>query len=415
MNIAVFVWEFPPRIVGGLGIYAAEISQQFIKLGNDTTIFTMNDGALPTRGMWRGIEVHRPLLTDIGDAFHSFVAEDIRKWGPGMKFFSDVMMYNILSASKLINDLVPHERRRIDLVVAHDWLSIIGGMASKRGLKVPLIFHVHSTERGRSMGGGSAVVGELEYRGGQVADLVITVSHSMRDELIGLGFPEEKIRVCYNGVDPQKYDPDKVDLRMVEEVRRGYGLQPGDFMILFVGRLVAIKGVDRLVMAMPYILNKFPKAKLIVVGLGDMQPYLVNLVDSLGLRDSVKFCFKFLSEEDRILHYAACDVAVFPSLYEPFGIVALEAMSMAKPVVVGVGKMSGMGEVVIPSGHQQTGFHVNPYDPVDIASGVVKALSDPEASKSYGRNGRERVVKCFTWEKVAEDTLRIYEEALKRP
>ena len=143
-------------------------------------------------------------------------------------------------------------------------------------------------------------------------------------------------------------------------------------MILFVGRLVWIKGVDKLIRAMPQVLQKIPNAKLVVVGLGDMRDYLEGLVRNLHLEDVVKFRFEFIPEEERIAHYAACDVAAFPSLYEPFGIVTLEAMSMEKPVVVGAAGTSGMREIVSISGPDQCGFHINPNDPIRYCLGNYK-------------------------------------------
>jgi len=204
MNIAMFVYEFPPRIIGGLGTYAGEVSQQLVRLGHDVIVFTMNNGKLPERETWHGVEVHRPAHLDLTDSLPALVSEDLRRWGRGLKFFSDIFAYNVLSASRLVNELVAKEERKIDLVAAHDWLSVVSGTCCKRELNVPLAFHVHSTERGRTMGGGSPVVNALESTGGTASDLVVTVSHAMRDELMGLGFSERKIRVCYDGVDPNK-------------------------------------------------------------------------------------------------------------------------------------------------------------------------------------------------------------------
>jgi len=162
------------------------------------------------------------------------------------------------------------------------------------------------------------------------------------------------------------------------------------------------------------VLQKKPNAKLVVVGLGDLQDYLVNLVKTMKLEGSVKFRFEFVPEEDRILHYAACDVAVFPSLYEPFGIVVLEAMSMKRPVVVGAAGISGMREIVIPCGDEQCGFHVNPSNPADIAWGIVSCLESPEKVKWLGNNGRRRVLNDFTWDEIAGKTIALYEEMTKR-
>jgi glycosyltransferase involved in cell wall biosynthesis len=416
MKIAVLVYEYPPKIVGGLGTYAAEITRKFVLMDHDVTVFTMNDdaGTLPTREIWRGIEIHRPLHLDVSDSLPDVIAEDIKKWGRGLQLFGKLLVYNYLTASKLINELIKKEGMKYDLVVAHDWLSVIGGVTVKKESGLPLVFHVHSTEKGRTLGNGSNVVSNIELRGATIADMIITVSYAMKDELIQLGFPRDKIHVSYNGVDPKKYDPASVSAEQVRKIREYYGLKDDDLMILFLGRLVGVKGVDKLIMAMPHILPKFPKARLVIVGVGDLQEYLVNLVRTMRLDDYVRFRFNFISEEERILHYAACDVAVFPSFYEPFGIVALEAMSMERPVVVGATGVSGMREIVVCCSEEQCGYHIDPNNPSDIAWGMASVLESPEKRKWLGRNGRKRVLNEFTWNKIAEKTANLYEQLLKR-
>jgi len=416
LKMAVLVYEYPPKIVGGLGTYAAEITRKFVLLDHDVTVFTMNDdtGGLPTRELWRGIEIHRPLHIDVSDSLPDVIAEDVRKWDwGGIHLFSKILVYNYLTASKMVNELVRSEGYLFDLVIAHDWLSAMGGIAIKRELDLPFVFHVHSTEKGRTMGNGSEVVSNVELRAAQTADMVVTVSNAMKEELIGLGFPAEKIRVVYNGVDPQKYSREVVSEEKIQEVRQRYWLKDNDIMILFLGRLVWVKGVDKLVAAMPHVLQKIPNAKLVIVGLGDMRQYLERMVQNLKLQDIVKFRFEFIPEEDRIAHYAACDVAAFPSVYEPFGIVALEAMSMQKPVVVGASGVSGMREVVAPSGQEQCGFHVNPNDPNDIAWGIISSVQDPQRKLQLGQNGRNKVLKEFSWDEIAKKTIQAYNELLE--
>lgn len=416
MKIAVFVYEYPPKIVGGLGTYAAEITRKFVLNDHDVTVFTMNDdeGSLPTREIWRGIEVHRPLHIDVSDSLPDVIAEDIRKWGRGLHLFGKLMVYNYLSAAKLINELIKKEGMKYDVVVAHDWLSAMGGITVKRESNLPFAFHVHSTEKGRTLGGGSGVVSNIELRAGNTADLIVTVSYAMKDELAQLGFPKEKIQVSYNGVDPQKYNPAKVSPEDVKRIRAKYGIKDDELMILFLGRLVAVKGVDKLIMAIPHILRTVPKVKLVIVGVGDQQEYLTNLTRTIRLDEYVKFCFDFIPEEERILHYAACDIAVFPSYYEPFGIVALEAMAMEKPVVVGAAGVSGMREIVVCCGEEQCGYHIDPNNPSDIAWGVINALESPERRKWLGKNGRKRVLAEFSWSKIAEKTVALYESIAKR-
>ncbi len=413
MEIAMLVWEFPPRVIGGLGTYAAEISTQFVRMGHDVTVFTLNGGGLTTRDVWSGVEVHRPLLVNIIEAFPNFMIEDIKKRYHNLDFLANILCYNISSSLILANDLVKRERRQFDIIVAHDWLSIVGGMISRRETKKPLVFHVHSTERGRTLGGGSQYISELELQGGLTADRVITVSSAMRDELISLNFPEAKISVCRNGVETEKYNPAMVNREATKRLRESYGISDDEKMIFNIGRLITIKGVDRLVMAMPSILKKIPKAKLVIVGLGDLQRYLVDLVTALGLQNVVKTRYDWLCEEERLLHFAACDVCVLPSLYEPFGIVCLEAMSMAKPVVVGAAGVSGMRDIVIHTGEDQCGYHVNPSEPEDIAWGTVRVLEDSNHAEMLGRNARRRVKEHYTWEIAAKNTLNVYEEILK--
>jgi len=404
-------------IVGGLGTYAAEITRKFVLDDNDVTVFTMNDdaGSLPTREIWRGIEIHRPLHIDISDSLPDVVAEDIRKWGmgKGIQFFSKILVYNYLSASKLVNELIRKEDFKYDIVVAHDWLSAIGGMTVKREVGMPFAFHVHSTEKGRTLGNGSVTKSNIELHAARVADLIVTVSYAMKDELVGLGFPKEKIQVSYNGVDPDKYNPSTVTPDQVKKIRAMYDVKDDEEMILFIGRLVGVKGVDKLIMALPHILQKNPKAKLVIVGLGDLQEYLMNLVKATKMSDFVKFRFEFIPEEERILHYAACDVAVFPSFYEPFGIVVLEAMAMERPVVVGAAGISGMREIVVCCGDEQCGYHIDPNNPSDIAWGINSVLENADKKKWLGKNGRKRVLNEFTWDKIAAETLGLYEQIPK--
>lgn len=180
-------------------------------------------------------------------------------------------------------------------------------------------------------------------------------------------------------------------------------------MLFFLGRLTWVKAVRNLIQAMPLILNEYPKTRLVILGKGEEQKDIAETANRLGIKDKVVCRFEFIPEEERILHYAAADVCIFPSVYEPFGIVSLEAMATAKPVVVGAHGVVGFREQIIPSGPDQNGVHVNGEDSADIAWGVKEVLKDPERAKRWGENGRKRVLQYFTWKKVAEQTLQIYQ------
>lgn len=408
MRIGFFVWEYPPRLVGGLGTYAEYITREFIELGHDVTVFTLNPGNLKTREVWKGVEVHRPLIADASNVFPFIVTEDLKRWGTNIRFFNDIFIYNILSATKFINQLVRKDNIHYDVVCVHDWLSSIAGMIVKNETKIPVVFHVHSTEWGRSGGQGSTVVSYLEHSMAEVADHIITVSYAMRDDLIRHGWNAPKISVVWNGVDPERYDPEKCAPEDVRRLREKYGVGEDGQMILFLGRLTWVKGVRNLVQAMPLVLGEYPKAKLVILGKGEMEKDIIETAGRLGVKDNVICNFEFVPEDERILHYAASDVCVFPSVYEPFGIVSLEAMAMKKPVVVGARGVVGFREQVVASGPEQNGVHVNGEDPADIAWGIKEVLRDPQRAKVWGENGRNRVQQYFTWRKVAEETIEIY-------
>ena len=409
LRIGFFVWEYPPRLVGGLGTYADYITREFIKLGHEVTVFTLNEGDLKTKEDYNGVDVQRPIITDASNIFPIFVTEDLRRWGTNIRFFNDIFMYNVLSASKFINQLVKKENLKFDVVCVHDWLSSIAGIIVKNETKIPVVFHVHSTEWGRSGDTGSSVVSHLETATAEMADRIITVSHAMRDDLVKHGWSGSKISVVWNGVDPEHYNPAKYSQADAQKVREKYNIGPDEPMLLFLGRLMWVKSVRNLIQAMPLILEDYPKVKLVILGKGEEQKDIVETANRLGINDKVLYRFEFVPEEERILHYAASDVCIFPSVYEPFGIVSLEAMSMAKPVVVGARGVVGFREQVISSGPDQNGVHVNGEDPADIAWGVKEVLRDPERAREWGENGRKRVLEYFTWEKAADQTIQIYQ------
>jgi len=413
LKIAHFSWEYPPVIYGGLGTFATELTQKQEYFGNDVTVFSLNENnALETYEKWNGIDVYRPKTLDLTDTFRLFATHELKSWGDNFKFFADVVSYSAMSASQLVNLLVRKEGQKFDIIDAHDWLGIMGGMIAKRELNLPLMFHVHSTEVGRSVGRGSHAIKDIEFEGGQVADCVITVSYAMKDELEKLGFPPHKIRVCWNGVDPVKYNPKKVSELEIQKLRRNYGINNDENMIFFVGRLVTVKGVDNLVKGMPSVLADFPNTKLVILGIGDMEWPLKDMAKNMGIQNNVIFRTEFISEPERILHYAAADCVVLPSIYEPFGIVCTESMSMAKPTVVGARGTNGFREQIIPDGEKQCGVHVNPFEPNDIAWGIKQVLQDKNKSMLMGQNARQRVLDIFSWDSVAKRTLSIYEEFL---
>lgn len=412
MRIGFFVYEYPPQLVGGLGTYAEYMTREYVDLGHDVSVFTLNNNGLQTYEVLRGVEIHRPQIADATDIWPFFVVDDLKKWGTNIKLFNDIFIYNVLSATKFINSLVKKEKYNFDVVCVHDWLSSIAGLIIKKETDIPVVFHVHSTEWGRSGDGGSEVVSHIERAMSQKADKIVTVSYAMQDDLTRHGWSPNKISVVWNGVDPDRYNPASVKKEDAAQIRVKYGIPEGWNMLLFVGRLAWVKGVRNLLQAMPMILKDFPNTKLVILGKGEEQNDIIETAERLNIKNNVVYRFDFVSEQERILHYAAADVCVFPSTYEPFGIVSLEAMAMAKPIVVGARGVVGFKEQVINGGSDQNGVHINGEDPADIAWGIKETLKNPDLAKSWGENGRQRVLEYFTWRKVAEQTLKIYGSAV---
>ncbi len=415
MRIAFFVAEYYPQIIGGLGTYATEVTKQYFELGHDVVVFTLNQNRqLITNEVWKGICVHRPQITDLSSVFPLFVAEDLQKWGKNLQYFCDIFSYNHISATEFVNELIRKKQEKYDVVAVHDWLSASAGLIIKKELpEIPVVYHVHSTEQQRTQGKGSEVIQLFELSMAEAADKVITVSETMKDYISTLGYPKNKTCAIWNGVDPDKYSSDSVSVSEIEALRKLYNIKPDEQVLLFVGRLASIKGVPNLIQAMPQVFSMFPKTHLVVLGVGEEYLSLVQLAVKLGIAESVSFRTEFVSEHEKIVHYAMSDVCVFPSITEPFGIVSLEAMAMGKPVVVGARGVNGFREQVIPSGPDRTGVHVNAEDPQDIAWGLCEALIDPQESRKWGENGAKRVRQYFTWKKVAENTVDIYRETIE--
>ena len=408
MKIGFHCWEFPPTIVGGLGTYAQSIVPALADLGHELHVWA------PEQPGWRAsvppirserVHERRIPLFDATPAFPYVVTDELRAWG---RFFSDIFTYNVLAAA---------ETRQVDgmdVIAIQDWLSGIAGLILANERRVAVVFHVHSTEWGRQPGGGAPAVHHFEGALGYHADAVITVSEAMREDLVAHGWNADKVFAVWNGVDPERYRPGAISDDRAGALRQTYAIGRDEPVILFVGRMTQVKGVRQLVEAMPRVLAENPKARLIILGVGELEGPVAERVRELGLEDRVTLRYEFVEERERIAHYQMCDVAVFPSTYEPFGIVCLEAMAMAKAVVVGARGVVGFREQVVPGGKGQTGVHVDANRASDIAWGLNEALRDPARARAWGARARQRVLDHFTWTHAAAATEAVYKEVARR-
>lgn len=296
-----------------------------------------------------------------------------------------------------------------DLIHVHDWLGGYVANDLRQKFGIPLLATIHATEYGRQNGyvNGSALsrrIHEAEYHLVRYADKVIACSEFMRREIIqALQIPPQKIVVVPNGVDVERVGRVKRDDPELRAWRRQW-LEDKDPLIFFVGRMVGDKGPDLLIAAMPEIVQYYPGAKAILAGKGPFTDHLRYLIEKLGLKEQVVLT-GFISDEDRNRFYAAADVAVFPSRYEPFGIVVLEAMVAGTPVVVA--SVGGLLEVVEDG---VTGICVAPGRADTLAAGILEVLRHPQEARRRADTARCLAQERYSWDSVAAQTLEVYEE-----
>ena len=386
MRVLMFAWEYPPHVVGGLGKHVAEL--------------------IPPLGDTPGLDLH--LITPRWGDSEPLEQEGqvtIHRVDPPAAegdFYSQTWQTNLTLeeyAQALWRDTGPFE-----LIHVHDWLVAFVGIALKQEYKVPLLSTIHATERGRGRGGLASdqarSIDEVERRLAFESWRVIACSDYMVDEIAEyFDCPRDKIDVIPNGVDPTRFDAlEGVDLA---DFRRTVA-PPDTKIVFYVGRVVFEKGLQVLVRAMPLVLAELPKTKAVVAGKGPELEALRALASSLDVEENVLFT-GFISDEDRDRLFKTADCAVFPSLYEPFGIVALEAMAARCPVVVS--EVGGLQDVVR---HSETGLTVYPDEPESLARGILQTLQHPELSAARVTNAYRAVREEFNWERIAGQTVDVY-------
>jgi glycogen(starch) synthase len=295
---------------------------------------------------------------------------------------------------------------RIDIFHAHDWLVATAGIGLKHVFRKPFFATVHSTEIGRRDGIHSdyeRMIHETEAWLTYEAWKVVCCSDYMVQHVKwAFGLPTDKLMMIPNGVNTEVYKKnEKEDLA---RFRKKYAL-PEEKIVLFVGRLVYEKGVHVLVNAAPKVLEK-TNAKFIIVGNGYMKDQLLNIVNSTGLAHKVMFTG--FVDDDTLRKLQRCaDVSVVPSLFEPFGIVALEAMAARSPVVVS--DTGGLSEIV---NHDVDGVKVYTGNPDSLAWGITRVLTNEQYANTIRTNAYQKILGKYNWEKIGQQTKNLYENVL---
>ena len=387
MKVLMLTWEYPPRVVGGIARVVNDLSKRLIKDGHEVTVVTYREGNAPYYELDKGVNVYR---------VDNFMINP-------NNFIDWIMQLNfnmIAKASEIIQ-----KKGKFDVIHAHDWLVAYAAKTLKQSYDIPLVSTIHATEAGRNSGIRGAeqkYINDTEWMLTYESTEVIVNSNYMKGELQRLfGLPFEKINVVANGVNLLSFSGIEKDY----EFRRRFAMD-NEKIILFMGRLVYEKGVQHLIGAMPKILEGYHDAKLVIAGRGGMLDELKSEAEALGLGEKVYFA-GYVNGKDVNKLYKVADISVFPSTYEPFGIVALEAMLAETPVVVS--DIGGLNEIVQ---HRENGMKCYAGNSNSIADSILELLYNPGLCSSIVKKAKAKVRNEYNWNKIAQDTHFIYQKAI---
>lgn len=397
MKVLMFGWEFPPLSSGGLGTACYGLTKSLSKQGLEITFVVPYSFDADNTNFLKLVSAGNIKIRRIASALQPYMnSREYKKSigktpSPkiyGSTLFDEVYRYT-LAAEKIA------EEEDFDIIHCHDWMTFGAGANAKKKKNKPLVLHVHSTELDRT-GGHQAnrYVYDLERHGMHKADKIIAVSNLTKTKITShYAVPSEKIKVVHNGVDFSQHICDE-----------DFEIKKTDKVVLFLGRLTLQKGPDYFVYAANKVLEQVKNAKFIVAGSGDMEPFLIEKVVELGIADKVLFA-GFLNQGDVERAYKMADVYVMPSVSDPFGITALEAMKNKAPVIVS--KQSGVSEVIR---HCLT---IDFWDVDEISNKIISLLSYKPLHETLKENAYFEVKK-LNWDVPAEKCIEIYNELISK-
>jgi glycogen(starch) synthase len=389
VRILILSWEYPPRIVGGLGKHVHRLSLALAEAGHTVHVVTREHPDAPSEEEIDGVHVVR-----VGEYPPMIPFEELVPW---------VLQFNVgvlERATKLLLD------ERVDVVHAHDWLVAYAAAGVKNLFEVPLVSTVHATEFGRHQGHlpgpMNKLIHQIEWWLTYESRRTITCSRYMHDQVREIfDLPRAKLDVIPNGVDLDAVSrPDGV------EEFRAARVKPGEKLVFFAGRLEYEKGVQTMLDALPLVTRTQP-IRFFVAGVGTHEEALREHATRDGLDGQVEF-LGFVPEAELQMWYRAADLAVVPSLYEPFGMVALETMAAGTPCIAA--DTGGLRELVV---HDATGLRFSPGDPASLASAILRLLTDERLDRRLVLDARRMLNDQFSWSSIAADTVGVYERAIR--
>ncbi|ADD01558.1 glycogen synthase [Thermoanaerobacter mathranii subsp. mathranii str. A3] len=382
LKVTMFTNEYPPNIYGGAGVHVDYLVRELSKL----------------------MKVDVRCFGDQDYTADNLKVRGYKEWDK-LKENSDPRYQKVLGPFSIDLAMVKDEIDS-DILHCHTWYTFMAGFLAKKLYDKPLVVTIHSLEplrpwKEEQLGNGYKLSSWMERTGIEAADRVIAVSQGSKEDILKYyNIPEEKVEVIYNGIDLNQYQ--KTDRNIA---RKKYGIE-GKY-ILFVGRISRQKGITHLIDAVKYL----PKDIKVVLCASspDTQEVLEEVEQKVKLYDNIIWINKMVEKEEIIELYSNAEVFACPSIYEPFGIINLEAMACKTPVVASA--TGGIKEVVV---HEETGFLVEPGNSEELAKYINILLNNKDLAIKFGENGRKRVEEMFSWESIARKTYEMYKDVIEK-
>lgn len=391
MKVLMLSWEYPPRVIGGLARHVYAISTSLASKEVSVNVLTIGDDTMQGNKVREERLNSNLLVTKING--NRFRAPTFLDWA---------YQFN---ATMTETALLKIDAWKPDLIHAHDWLVAPSAIAVKHLRRIPLLSTIHSTELGRS---GSLEedsqkhIMEMESFLIRESSKIIVTSNYMKKETSALfGLSKARIQVISNGIE-KVVQKEGLDLQAI----RGRYALPWEKLVIFVGRMFEQKGPHILLDAASQILQKRQDFKFVFVGEGPLKSMMQKKASEMNIGQKMYFT-GFIPDSELHELYAVADVAVFPSLYEPFGIVCLEAMAAGCPVIAA--NVGGLAEIIEDG---KTGILVPPNDSIALNNVILKVSDNGSLARHLSMNGREHVLYNYRWDKIAGGTLDVYRSIL---
>ena len=385
----MFGWEFPPYFSGGLGVHCYELTKNLASRGHSIDFYMPYQKNASINPPHQNIRIIFVGETELHPYFR------ITKKGRSKIYGEDLLKAVFTYASLCsLEGIKNHYKKKYDLIHCHDWLTAWAGIYLKQAINRPLVQTIHSTEYERTSTPWEEII-NIEKNALKYADIIISVSKRTANILTtNLEAENKKIRIVYNGVDRQKYQEVEIEQKptAIKEKKT----------VLFLGRLAEQKGPVQFLHAAKKVLEKEPNTTFLIAGNGPLLPFLINLSFELGIQKNVKFLGHITEEEQKKI-YKIADVFVMPSVAEPFGIVALEAIASGTPVIIS--KTSGVSEII------NSALKVDFWDIKGLAQKIVACLRYPPLKKVMIEHAKKEI-QPYSWENTAKEVEKIYKELI---